>query len=324
MTTPTTTSTGASTHEYVDDPRNATILISVNGRLVPRAEAVVSVFDSGFILGDGVWEGLRVIEGGVPFLDQHMERLYEGARAIYMDIGLTPDAMKARVFACLAANQMHDGVHIRLMVTRGVKATPYQDPRVTIGPPTVVIIPEYKTPKPEVARRGLKLFTVHVRRTGPDQQDQKLNSHSKLNCILACIQAAQAGADEALMLDPQGNVATCNSTHFFIVRRGELWTSSGMYCLGGITRSNVLRVAREAGIPTFERDFSLVDVYGADEAFVTGTFAGLTPVVTVDGRAIGHPTRPLPPHADGAAAGPMTRRLTEAYKAIAKREIVRG
>ena len=324
MTTPTTTSTGASTHEYVDDPRNATILISVNGRLVPRAEAVVSVFDSGFILGDGVWEGLRVIEGGVPFLDQHMERLYEGARAIYMDIGLTPDAMKARVFACLAANQMHDGVHIRLMVTRGVKATPYQDPRVTIGPPTVVIIPEYTTPKPEVARRGLKLFTVHVRRTGPDQQDQKLNSHSKLNCILACIQAAQAGADEALMLDPHGNVATCNSTHFFIVRRGELWTSSGMYCLGGITRSNVLRAAREVGIPTFERDFSLVDVYGADEAFVTGTFAGLTPVVTVDGRAIGHPTRPLPPHADGAAAGPMTRRLTEAYKAIAKREIVRG
>ena len=323
MTSSAPASTGASTHEYVDDPRNATILISINGRLVPRAEAVVSVFDSGFILGDGVWEGLRVNEGGIAFLDQHMERLYEGARAIYMDIGLSPDAMKARVFACLAANKMHDGVHIRLMVTRGVKATPYQDPRVTIGPPTVVIIPEYKTPKPEVAQRGLKLFTVHVRRTGPDQQDQKLNSHSKLNCILACIQAAQAGADEALMLDPQGNVATCNSTHFFIVRRGELWTSSGMYCLGGITRSNVLRAAREAGIPTFERDFSLVDVYGADEAFVTGTFAGLTPVVTVDGRAIGHPTRPPPPHADGAAAGPMTRRLTELYKALARRETVR-
>ena len=324
MTTPATTSTGASTHEYVDDPRNATILISVNGRLVPRAEAVVSVFDSGFILGDGVWEGLRVIEGGIPFLDQHMERLYEGARAIYMGIGLDPDAMKARLFACLQANQMHDGVHIRLMVTRGVKATPYQDPRVTIGPPTVVIIPEYKTPKPEVAQRGLKLFTVHVRRTGPDQQDQKLNSHSKLNCILACIQAAQAGADEALMLDPQGNVATCNSTHFFIVRRGEVWTSSGMYCLGGITRSNVLRAAREAGIAAFERDFSLVDVYGADEAFVTGTFAGLTPVVHVDGRAIGHPTRPLPPHADGGAAGPMTRRLTELYKTLARRETARG
>ena len=325
MTEPVSTgvTTGASTHEYVDDPRNATILISVNGRLVPRAEAVVSVFDSGFILGDGVWEGLRQIDGGIPFLDQHMERLYEGARAIYMDIGLTPDEMKQRVFACLAANRMHDGVHIRLMVTRGVKRTPYQDPRVTIGPATVVIIPEYKTPKPEIAARGLRLFTVHVRRTGPDQQDQKLNSHSKLNCILACIQAAQAGADEALMLDPQGHVATCNSTHFFIVRRGELWTSGGMYCLGGITRANVLRAAREAGIPALERDFSLVDVYGADEAFVTGTFAGLTPVIEVDGRRIGHPTQPLERHPDGGAAGPMTRRLTELYKALAARETMK-
>lgn len=322
MTDPATT--GASTHEYVDDPRNASILISINGRLVPRPEAVVSVFDSGFILGDGVWEGLRLTDGGIPFLDSHMERLYEGARAIYMDIGLTPGEMKARVFACLAANAMRDGVHIRLMVTRGVKRTPYQDPRVTIGPPTVVIIPEYKTPRPEVARRGLKLFTVHVRRTGPDQQDQKLNSHSKLNCILACIQAAQAGADEALMLDPLGHVATCNSTHFFIVRRGELWTSTGMYCLGGITRANVLRAARDAGIPAFERDFSLVDVYGADEAFVTGTFAGLTPVVDVDGRRLGHPTRATPPHDDGSAAGPMTRRLTELYRELARRETIRA
>ena len=322
MTDPATT--GASTHEYVDDPRNASILISINGRLVPRPEAVVSVFDSGFILGDGVWEGLRLADGGIPFLDSHMERLYEGARAIYMDIGLTPGEMKARVFECLAANAMRDGVHIRLMVTRGVKRTPYQDPRVTIGPPTVVIIPEYKTPRPEVARRGLKLFTVHVRRTGPDQQDQKLNSHSKLNCILACIQAAQAGADEALMLDPLGHVATCNSTHFFIVRRGELWTSTGMYCLGGITRGAVLRAAREAGIPAFERDFSLVDVYGADEAFVTGTFAGLTPVIEVDGRRVGHPTRAAPPDPDGGAAGPMTRRLSNLYKELAKQETVRA
>lgn len=317
------TSRGASTHEYVDDPRNASILISLNGRLVPRPEATVSVFDSGFILGDGVWEGLRLTNGGIPFLDQHMERLYEGALAIYMDIGLPPEDMKQRLFACLAANRMQDGVHIRLMVTRGVKRTPYQDPRVTIGPATVVIIPEYKTPKPEVAKRGLKLFTVHVRRTGPDQQDQKLNSHSKLNCILACIQATQAGADEALMLDPQGNVATCNSMHFFIVRRGEVWTSGGMYCLGGITRRNVLRAAREADIPAIERDFSLVDVYGADEAFVTGTFAGLTPVVEVDGRRIGHPTRPAVPHPDGGAAGPMTRRLTELYRALAARETER-
>jgi branched-chain amino acid aminotransferase len=315
-------STGASTHEYVDDPRNASILISINGRLVPRAEATVSVFDSGFILGDGVWEGLRMNKGGIAFLDRHLERLYEGARAIYMDIGLTPTEMKQRLFGCLAANRMDDGVHIRLMVTRGVKKTPYQDPRVTVGPATVVIIPEYKTPKPQVQQRGLKLFTVHVRRTGPDQQDQKLNSHSKLNCILACIQATQAGADEALMLDPRGHVATCNSTHFFIVRRGELWTSGGMYCLGGITRSNVLRVAREAGIPAFEKDFSLVDVYGADEAFVTGTFAGLTPVVEVDGRRIGHPLQPATPAGD-SAAGPMTRRLAALYKELADRETER-
>ncbi|MEZ5849813.1 MAG: aminotransferase class IV [Hyphomicrobiaceae bacterium] len=314
---------GASTHEYVDDPRNAEILISLNGRLVPRAQAMVSVFDSGFILGDGVWEGLRLVQGGIPLLQDHLERLYEGARAIFMDIGLTPAEMSQRVFDCLAANGMQDGVHIRLMVTRGLKRTPYQDPRVTIGPATVVIIPEYKNPKPEIAQKGLRLFTVHVRRTGPDQQDQKLNSHSKLNCILACIQATQAGADEALMLDPQGNVATCNSTHFFIIRRGELWTSGGMYCLGGITRRNVLRAAREAGIPAYERDFSLVDVYGADEAFVTGTFAGLTPVVEVDGRRIGHPTRALPPDPDGGAAGPMTRRLMQLYKALCMRETVR-
>lgn len=319
----TTASTGASTHEFVDDPRNASILISINGRLVPRAQATVSVFDSGFILGDGVWEGLRMHKGGIAFLDRHLERLYEGARAIYMDIGLTPAEMRGRLFDCLAANNMQDGVHIRLMVTRGVKKTPYQDPRVTIGPATVVIIPEYKSPKADVQQRGIKLFTVHVRRTGPDQQDQKLNSHSKLNCILACIQAAQAGADEALMLDPRGHVATCNSTHFFIVRRGELWTSSGMYCLGGITRGNVLRVAREAGIPAFEKDFSLVDVYGADEAFVTGTFAGLTPVVEVDGRRLGHPTQTAAPAGDGSAAGPTTRRLAALYKELTEREIVR-
>lgn len=317
------TATGTSTHDYVDDPRNASILINVNGQLVPRAEAVVSVFDSGFILGDGVWEGLRVVDGGIAFLDQHLERLYEGARAIRMDIGLTPEALSRRLFDCLAANGMRDGVHIRLMVTRGIKRTPYQDPRVTIGPATVVIIPEYKSPRPEVAQRGLKLFTVHVRRTGPDQQDQKINSHSKLNCILACIQATEAGADEALMLDPHGHVATCNSTHFFIVRRGELWTSTGIYCLGGITRGNILRVARSAGIPAFEKDFSLVDVYGADEAFVTGTFAGVTPVTSVDGRPIGHPTRPNASHADGGVAGPVTRKLATLYAELARAEIAR-
>lgn len=268
----------------VSDPRNASILINVNGELKPRAEAVVSVFDSGFMLGDGVWEGLRVHRGRPLFLDRHLDRLFEGAKAIAMDVGLSRDELSKRLFETLEANGMEDGVHVRLMVTRGVRATPYQDPRVVVGGATIVIIPEFKEPDPAIYERGLKLFTVHVRRGDPAVQDQKINSHSKLNCILASIQATQAGADEALMLDPQGFVATCNSTHFFIVRDGEVWTSSGKYCLGGITRGLVLEIARAAGIPAIEKDFSLTDVYGADEAFVTGTFAGIVPVREIDGR----------------------------------------
>lgn len=299
------------THDFYDDPRNADVLVSVNGELHPRAKAVVSVFDSGFVLGDGVWEGLRLMEGGVAFLDRHLDRLYEGAKAIDMEIGLSRQALTQRLFDCLKANRMSDGAHIRLMVTRGVKRTPYQDPRVTIGPATIVIIPEYKLPTKEVVENGIALFTVHVRRTGPAEQDQKLNSHSKLNCILACIQATKAGADEALMLDPAGFVATCNSTHFFIVRRGELWTSPPDYCLGGITRGNILEVARKAGIPALEKRFSLTDVYGADEAFVTGTFAGLVPVRSVDGRSIGDCGRP----------GRTSDRLKALYQELAKRSL---
>ncbi|MGI9484116.1 MAG: aminotransferase class IV [Hyphomicrobiales bacterium] len=311
---------GTSTHEYADDPRNADILISVNGELVHRNEAKVSVFDSGFVLGDGVWEGLRVHEGGIAFLDAHLERLYEGAKAIDMEIDITPDDMSRRLFECLSANKMEDGVHIRLMVTRGIKATPYQDPRVTISPPTIVIIPEHKTPKPDLITRGISLFTVHIRRTSPDTQDQKLNSHSKLNCIQACIQAAKAGADEALMLDPQGFVATCNSTHFFIVRRGEVWTSTGDYCLGGITRGNIIRLCEENGIPIRQKNFSTTDVYGADEAFVTGTFAGLCPVRSVDGRQIGHPTRQAD---DASLPGPLTAKLTKLYSGMIARELTK-
>jgi branched-chain amino acid aminotransferase len=289
------------THEYADDPRNDEILVSVNGELHPRAEAVVSVFDSGFVLGDGVWEGLRVHAGQPAFFDRHLARLYEGAAAIALDIGLSRAELADEVYRTLAENGMSEGVHVRLMVTRGVKRTPYQDPRVTVGPATIVIIPEYKSPTPDVVDRGITVFTVHVRRPGPDILDPKLNSHSKLNDITACIQAYTAGADEALMLDPHGFVATCNSTHFFIVRSGEVWTSTGDYCLGGITRSVVLESARAAGIAALERNFSLTDVYGADEAFVTGTFAGLVPVRTIDGRTIGDGERP------------MTARLRELY-----------
>jgi len=292
----------------VSDPRNATIQINVNGELKPRAEAVVSVFDSGFMLGDGVWEGLRVHQGRLAFLDRHLDRLFEGAKALAMDVGLTRDELSKRLYDTLDANRMDDGVHVRLMVTRGVRSTPYQDPRVVVGGATVVIIPEYKLPDPAVYERGLKLFTVHVRRGDPAVQDQKINSHSKLNCILASIQATQAGADEALMLDPAGFVATCNSTHFFIVREGEVWTSSGKYCLGGITRAVTLEVAREAGITAIEKDFSLTDVYGADEAFVTGTFAGIVPVREVDGRQLN-------------CRGPVVERLQQLYDERVERDV---
>jgi branched-chain amino acid aminotransferase len=292
----------------VSDPRNAAILINVNGELKPRAEAMVSVFDSGFMLGDGVWEGLRLHLGKLAFLDRHLDRLFEGAKALAMDIGLSREELTRRLYDTLDGNGMADGVHIRLMVTRGVRATPYQDPRVVVGGPTIVITAEYKEPDPAVYERGLKLFTVHVRRGDPAVQDQKINSHSKLNCILASVQATQAGADEALMLDPLGFVATCNSTHFFIVRKGEVWTSSGKYCLGGITRGVALEIAREAGIPAIEKDFSLTDVYGADEAFVTGTFAGIVPVREVDGRHL-------------TCRGPMVERLQQLYVERVERDI---
>jgi branched-chain amino acid aminotransferase len=282
------------------------VLIHVNGLLVPRAQAVVSVFDAGFVLGDGIWEGIRVHDGHPAFLDQHLDRLWEGAAAIALDIGLTRAELTARIQETLAANDMTDGVHIRLMVTRGPKSTPYQDPRFSVGPATVVIIAEHKDPLPATVEQGLSLFTVHVRRASPDTLDPKLNAHSKLNDITACIQAYTAGADEALMLDPHGFVATCNSTHFFVVvDRGagkEVWTSDGRFCLAGITRSNVLRVCRDAGIPARETTFSLTDVYSAEEAFVTGTFAGVVPVRSVDGRTIGTGER-----------GPVVQRLQRLY-----------
>ena len=296
------------TQDFTPDPRNDNILINVNGVLTPRAQAVVSVFDSGFMLGDGVWEGIRVHNGRMAFLAEHLDRLWEGAKAIAMDIGISREEMVRRLYETIDANKM-DACHIRLMVTRGVRSTPYQDPRVVVSPATIVIIAEHKEPHAEVIEKGITLFTVHVRRGDPAVQDPKLNSHSKLNCITACIQATEAGANEGLMLDPHGFVATCNSTHFFIVRKGEVWTSTGDYCLGGITRGNVIRLCREEGIPVFEKNFSLTDVYGAEEAFVTGTFAGVVPAHTIDGRKI----------SDGR--GPMVERLQGLYKKLVERNI---
>jgi branched-chain amino acid aminotransferase len=293
-------------HDHARDPRNDEILIWVNGELKPRAEATVSVFDSGFVLGDGIWEGLRIHDGHPAFLEQHLDRLWEGAAALMIDLGVSRDELTRAVYETLEANGMTDGVHVRLMCTRGVKSTPYQDPRVTVGPATIVIIAEHKLPTPDTVEQGLALFTTHVRRATPDTLDPKLNAHSKLNDILACIQAYQAGADEALMLDPHGFVATCNSTHFFIVKgtpdEPEVWTSDGRFCLGGITRGNVLAMCRAQGITALEKTFSLTDVYSAQEAFVTGTFAGVAPVVSIDGRTIGSGGR-----------GPVVSRLQGMY-----------
>jgi branched-chain amino acid aminotransferase len=302
------------THDFEDDERNERILIWINGELVPRERAVVSVFDAGFVLGDGVWEGLRVSSGHPAFLERHLDRLFEGAKAIMLDIGLGRRELTEAIYSTLQANGMTDGVHVRLMVTRGIKRTPYQDPRVTIGPATVVIIAEHKEPLPVTTIRGITLFTTHVRRAMPDTLDPKLNAHSKLSDITACIQAFTAGADEALMLDPHGFVATCNSTHFFIVLgsedRPEVLTSDGRYCLQGITRANVLEICAANGIAVREGAFSLTDVYSAREAFVTGTFAGVVPVRSVDGRTIG----------DGAR-GPTVERLQTLYRKLVNADV---
>jgi branched-chain amino acid aminotransferase len=306
------------THDFADNPRNDDVLVYVNGVLLPRDRAVVSVFDSGFVLGDGVWEGIRVARGRAAFLERHLDRLYEGAAAIMLDIGRTRSELAAAIADTLRANDMTDGVHVRLMVTRGVKRTPYQDPRLTVGPATVVIVPEYKEPLPATVEYGITLFTVHVRRSHPDMLDPKLNAHSKLTDVTACIQAYTAGADEALMLDPDGFVATCNSTHFFVVktdRRGEpeVWTSNGDYCLGGITRGHVLELCTENEIKAREKRFSLTDVYTAGEAFVTGTFAGVVPVRSVDGRTIGDGRR-----------GPVVERLQRLYARLLADDVARS
>ncbi len=301
-------------HDFEDDPRNERILVWVSGELVPRDRAVVSVFDAGFVLGDGVWEGLRIRAGHPAFVERHLDRLFAGAQAIMLDVGLDRAQLTDAIYATLRANQMTDGVHVRLMVTRGRKRTPYQDPRVTVGPATVVIIAEHKEPLSRTVTEGITLFTTHVRRAAPDTLDPKLNSHSKLNDITACIQAYTAGADEALMLDPLGFVATCNSTHFFIVTgpetAPEVLTSDGRYCLPGITRANVLELCRTHAIQARETTFSLTDVYAAREAFVTGTFAGVVPVRSVDGRTIGNGGR-----------GPVVERLQSLYRELVDADV---
>ncbi len=298
--------------DFPPDPRNAQALIYLNGALVRREDAKVSIFDAGFVVGDGVWEGLRLHKGALLFLDAHLRRLYDGARAIALDIGLTPDALTAEVRRLLDANRMTDGAHLRLMVTRGPKTGLNQDPRNALGTPTIAIVAEYKHPDPALATRGLALATSTIRCTPADMFDMRLNSHSRLNLITALLEAIRAGADEALMLDPHGFVSSCNATNLFFVRDGEVRSSTGAYCFNGVTRANVIRLCREHAIPLRLGDFTLRDCIDSDEAFVTGTFGGLTPVRAIDGRTL---PEPLP--------GPVTRRLRAAYDALKDAEAAR-
>ena len=297
-----------STHTARPDDRNANIRIYVDGAIVPREQAVVSVYDSGFMLGDGVWEGLRLYDGTIAFLDDHLDRLYEAARFIGLDIGLSRAELEAAIGDTLAANAMTSDVHIRLMVTRGRKQKPFQHPALSIHGPTIVIIAEHSVPDESVVENGIRLHTVPHHRGLPLTQDAKLNSHSKLNCIIALNHAVQAGADEALMLDPFGFVNTTNACNFFVVRKGEVWTSTGDYCMNGITRQKVIDLCRENDIPVFEKNYSLLETYGADEAFLTGTFGAQTPVFEIDGRTIG-----------GGRAGPVFLRLRQLYKDLVRR-----
>jgi branched-chain amino acid aminotransferase len=296
-----------STHQAEEDQRNNSVLLSVNGQLVTRDKAVVSVFDSGFMLGDGVWEGMRLYDGVWSFLEEHINRLFEGALALDLDIGMSKQDLIDEIERTRLANEMHTDVHLRLMVTRGIKSKPFQHPALSRSGPTIVILMEHSKPK---LHRGIKLATVPHMRGLPMTQDPKLNSHSKLNCILACIAAEKAGADEALMLDVNGFVNTTNACNFFIVRGGEVWTSSGDYCMNGITRRKVIELCRENDIPVFEKNFSLVETYSADEAFLTGTFGAQTPVLSIDGRVIGGE--------NAEPVGPVTQRIRSLYKALIK------
>ncbi|MDN3689223.1 aminotransferase class IV [Cyclobacterium jeungdonense] len=293
------------THQAKEDPRNKDIQIFINGTFHARDQAKISVFDSGYLVGDGVWEAFRVHEGKLVFIDQHLDRLWQSAKVTGIDLPFSREALIDDIRKTLEVNDMHDHIHVRVMVTRGIKKTPSQDPRLTISGPNLVIIAEHKQAASESKNQGIRLFTSTFRRGSPDYLDPRLNCHSKLHEVQALIQAIEAGADEALMLDVNGFVSTCNATNFFMVKAGEVWTSTGQYCMNGITRSNVIQICESKKVPCYQKNFSLFDVYGADEAFVTGTFGGLTPVVNIDGKPIG-----------GIEAGPVTRQLSTWYEEL--------
>ena len=298
-----------STHDAQEDARNADIVIWVNGELVHRDEAKVSVYDSGFMLGDGMWEGMRLYDGVWTFFDEHMDRLFNSLKAVSLDPGLTPTDIKSLLNRTAAANGMTTDAHCRLMITRGPKAKPFQHPKLSRSGPTVVAIVEHSIPSETVQGNGIRLASVPQVRGLPTSQDPKFNSHSKLNCVIACLQAEQVGADEALMLEPHGFVNTTNACNFFIVRRGEVWTSSGDYCMDGVTRKKVIELCRVNGIPIYEKNYSLYEAYGADEAFLTGTFGAQTPVSQIDGKSIGDGNRPV------------MMRIRELYQALIKENV---
>lgn len=301
------------THNAIEDPRNEDILISINGDFFKRNEAKISVFDSGYLVGDGIWEGFRLKNGKLIFLKEHFNRLWQSAKAVHMKFPFSKNELEKSVWDILNANEMTDGVHIRLMVTRGIKKTASQDPRLTISGPNVVIIPEYKKADESTRKKGITLFTSSVKRGSPDYLDPRLNCHSKLHEVQALIQAIEAGYDEALMLDINGFVSTCNATNFFMVKNGEVWTSTGEYCMNGITRANIISVCKENNIPCFQKNFSLFEVYDADECFVTGSFGGVTPVTKIDGRMI-----------ENGQNTSMTNHLSNLYKKLVEREISNG
>lgn len=305
----TTESHGHSTHDADEDTRNRDIKIWVNGDIVHRDEAKVSVYDSGFMLGDGMWEGMRLYNGKWAFFDEHMDRFFNSCKAVSLDPGLDKAGIMDALTRTAAANGMVTDVHCRLMCTRGVKAKPFQHPKLSRSGPTLVIIMEHSKPVESLQNAGIRLATVPQVRGLPMSQDAKYNSHSKLNCVIACLQAEQAGADEGLMLDPHGFVNTTNACNFFIVRRGEVWTSTGDYCMNGVTRQKVIDLCRANDIPVFEKNYSLYEAYGADEAFLTGTFGAQTPVASIDGKAIGNGERPV------------TVRIRELYKALVAKEV---
>ena len=298
------------THNAIDDPRNEDIIISINGTFHKRQDAKISVFDSGYLVGDGIWEGFRLKNGKLIFMKEHLDRLWQSAKAVHMKFPFTKEELVQQVWNVLNQNQMTDGVHVRLMVTRGIKKTPSQDPRLTVSGPNVVIIPEYKKADAATKKKGITLFTSTVRRGSPDYLDPRLNCHSKLHEVQALIQSIEAGYDEALMLDANGFVSTCNATNFFMVKNGEIWTSTGEYCMNGITRGNIIRVCNENGIPVFQKNFSLFEVYDADECFVTGSFGGVTPVTKIDGRVI-----------ENRQTNSMSSHLSDLYNNLVEKEI---